>query len=223
MVASHIKPWAKSNNAERLDGNNGFLLSPHVDKLFDRGWISFQDNGDILCANHMAEEVMRSWGLSASVGVGGFNDRQKAYLAYHREYVYEGRWGAWCRSCGITDVRVCVSGSPSSIGRGGFPSAGHGLAPDGLQCHLGGPDRQLSTQGSATWMSTTLVLLLGTFVVLVLFRVQSCGGPCCLRSEIAEQTAQEVTSCKSRRHSVSSAWVSFDTSRLELTHLRQPI
>ena len=36
LVASHIKPWRDCDNSERLDGANGLLLSPHVDKLFDR-------------------------------------------------------------------------------------------------------------------------------------------------------------------------------------------
>jgi len=43
LIASHIKPWKLSSNIERLDGNNGLLLSPHIDKLFDLGWISFSD------------------------------------------------------------------------------------------------------------------------------------------------------------------------------------
>ena len=42
LVASHIKPWRASDNAEKLDGNNGQLLSPHVDKVFDNGWITFR-------------------------------------------------------------------------------------------------------------------------------------------------------------------------------------
>ncbi len=37
LVASHIKPWRVASNEERLDGNNGFLMSPHVDRLFDGG------------------------------------------------------------------------------------------------------------------------------------------------------------------------------------------
>jgi len=63
LVASHIKPWPKSSNAERLNGNNDLLLSLHADRLFDRGWISFQDNGDIVCVNDIAPEVMRTWEL----------------------------------------------------------------------------------------------------------------------------------------------------------------
>jgi hypothetical protein len=94
LVASHIKPWAKSTNAERLDGQNGLLLSPHADRLFDRGWISFQDNGDILCANDLTARTMRAWGLDPSANVGAFSDQQKAYLTYHREHVYKGRASA---------------------------------------------------------------------------------------------------------------------------------
>ena len=45
LRASHIKPWAKSDDLEKVDGNNGLLLSPHVDHLFDRGWIRFEADG----------------------------------------------------------------------------------------------------------------------------------------------------------------------------------
>ncbi|MGL6368915.1 HNH endonuclease [Aeromonas hydrophila] len=55
LIASHIKTWSESDNAEHLDGNNGLLLSPHIDKLFDRGWITFTDAGDLLCAEPSIE------------------------------------------------------------------------------------------------------------------------------------------------------------------------
>src|SRR5690606_17423574 len=46
LRASHIKPWAKCTSGdERVDGANGLLLTPHADLLFDRGWITFEDNG----------------------------------------------------------------------------------------------------------------------------------------------------------------------------------
>jgi len=91
LIASHIKPWVDSSNAERLDGNNGFLLAPHVDKLFDGGWISFSDAGDILCANDTVREIMHTWGLRTEGSVGTFNVKQKAYLAYHRENLFVRR------------------------------------------------------------------------------------------------------------------------------------
>lgn len=83
LIASHIKPWAESTKEEKLDGNNGLLLSPHVDKLFDRGWISFSDDGDILVKDN-AREVFDVWKLDMK-NVGRFNKKQQAYLAYHRK------------------------------------------------------------------------------------------------------------------------------------------
>ena len=37
LIASHIKPWKVSDNAERLDGSNGLMLAPHIDRLFEKG------------------------------------------------------------------------------------------------------------------------------------------------------------------------------------------
>ena len=48
LIASHIKPWRSSTNQERLDGQNGLLLTPNLDALFDRGSISFDDAGALL-------------------------------------------------------------------------------------------------------------------------------------------------------------------------------
>jgi putative restriction endonuclease len=89
LVASHIKPWKDSTNSERLDGSNGLLLSPHVDKLFDRGWISFTDNGDILCADDNIKQIMEAWGLNTDMNIGTFSDLQRKYLKYHRNNVFK--------------------------------------------------------------------------------------------------------------------------------------
>lgn len=49
LRASHCKPWRDCENAdERLNGENGLLLTPSIDHLFDRGFISFEDNGLLL-------------------------------------------------------------------------------------------------------------------------------------------------------------------------------
>ena len=90
LIASHIKPWRVSSNSERLDGNNGFLLSPHIDKLFDQGWITFLANGDLACANKEVERILKQWGLSMSVNVGQFTPEQAEYLSYHNASVYKG-------------------------------------------------------------------------------------------------------------------------------------
>jgi hypothetical protein len=95
LVASHIKPWCLSEHAEKLDGYNGLLLAPHVDFLFDKGWISFTDDGTILCADAEIRALMRQWGLDPERNVGRFSEKQRHYLAFHRAYIYRAsrRWG----------------------------------------------------------------------------------------------------------------------------------
>ncbi|OEC50244.1 MULTISPECIES: HNH endonuclease [unclassified Aeromonas] len=88
LIASHIKPWCVSDNTERLDGNNGLLLSPHIDKLFDQGWITFTDAGDLLCAEPSIERALQQWGVELPINVGPFKPKQSEYLAYHRSEVY---------------------------------------------------------------------------------------------------------------------------------------
>jgi len=84
LIASHIKPWCKSDNAEKIDGNNGLLLSPHVDKLFDKGFISFSDEGELLVKKEAAQ-IFTDWNLRKK-NVGSFNRKQKEYLAFHRNW-----------------------------------------------------------------------------------------------------------------------------------------
>ncbi|WP_462383309.1 HNH endonuclease [Pseudomonas sp. Marseille-QA0892] len=87
LIASHIKPWKDCDNAERLDGNNGLMLAPHIDKLFDRGWITFTDAG-ALVAKPDAQVALSAWGIAPGINVGPFNSQQASYLAYHRSDVY---------------------------------------------------------------------------------------------------------------------------------------
>jgi predicted restriction endonuclease len=84
LVASHIKPWRLSNDVEKLDGHNGLLLAPHVDRLFDKRWISFSDDGAILCADEGMKSLMMQWGLDPDNNVGRFHEKQYQYLAFHR-------------------------------------------------------------------------------------------------------------------------------------------
>ncbi|MGA1304234.1 MAG: HNH endonuclease [Cyanobium sp.] len=85
LVASHIKPWRDSNNRERLSGANGLLLSPHVDKLFDRHWISFDGNGALLCEHEAAREALRCWGIEGANLIRPFSREQEGFLEAHRE------------------------------------------------------------------------------------------------------------------------------------------
>jgi len=87
LIASHIKPWKDCSNEERLDGHNGLMLAPHVDRLFDKGWISFTNDGDLM-VQPKALDTVRAWGLPAEVNVGVFSPRKAPYLAFHRERIF---------------------------------------------------------------------------------------------------------------------------------------
>lgn len=85
LIASHIKPWREASNAERLDGDNGILLSPHVDALFDEELISFEDDGKMLVHPSLPSDVLYRWSIDPSQRVEPFRDRQRPFLARHRE------------------------------------------------------------------------------------------------------------------------------------------
>ena len=89
LRASHIKPWAASDNHEKLDGFNGLLLSPHVDHLFDRGFISFKNSGGILVSKELNPKVLDQWSILSTQNVGEFKSGQREYLDYHREMVFQ--------------------------------------------------------------------------------------------------------------------------------------
>lgn len=90
LRASHIKPWSVSSNSQRLSANNGLMLAPHVDHLFDNGFISFKDNGDLLVSPKCSAGVLVAWGISPTVNVGPFRGSQREFLAYHREHCFKG-------------------------------------------------------------------------------------------------------------------------------------
>ncbi len=89
LIASHIKPWSASSNSEKLDGNNGLLLSPHIDHLFDRGFISFHDSGEILVSKELNLNILQKWNIFSNKNVGEFKSQQQNYLEFHREVVFK--------------------------------------------------------------------------------------------------------------------------------------
>lgn len=90
LRASHAKPWRDASNEERLDGENGLLLTPDVDLLFDRGFISFENNGDVLVSPVADRAEMLKMGLADHTlgNVGTFTTKQRQYLEFHRDMVF---------------------------------------------------------------------------------------------------------------------------------------
>ncbi len=89
LRASHCKPWRDASNEERLDGENGLLLTPNADHLFDRGFIGFEDDGDLLISPVAHKDSLTRMGLiiGKAVNVGRFAHGQRRYLEFHRENV----------------------------------------------------------------------------------------------------------------------------------------
>ncbi|MFC5389919.1 HNH endonuclease [Brevundimonas bullata] len=102
LIASHIKPWRVCRTAaERLDGANGLLLTPDADHLFDRGFISFGDDGDVLVSPRVPDDDLRRLGfenlmrqrsgMSESAAIwrmDAFGAAHSKYLGYHRTQVF---------------------------------------------------------------------------------------------------------------------------------------
>lgn len=85
LIASHTKSWKISTNEERLDPYNGFLLAASVDRLFDRGLISFMDSGELLVDKELNDDDLKSIGLTRSDRLKNIDPRNIPYLQYHRE------------------------------------------------------------------------------------------------------------------------------------------
>lgn len=89
LRASHCKPWRESTNDERLDGNNGLLLTPNADHLFDRGFLSFSNKGDLLISPTAKTDSLIRMGIPATpINVGRFTPGQEKYLEYHRDCIF---------------------------------------------------------------------------------------------------------------------------------------
>src|SRR5690606_32396339 len=119
LRASHIKPWSKcTSGTERVDGANGLLLTPHADLLFDRGWVTFEDNGALVRSSYLPSDVADRIGLDLANGrrCGVFDDKQKAYLEYHRNAVFETSFKKWTiRSQNFSRRPATEDGSRSEL------------------------------------------------------------------------------------------------------------
>jgi putative restriction endonuclease len=90
LRASHIKPWSKSDSREKLDGNNGLLLAPHVDHLFDKGFISFTNLGELIFSKSLPESVKAAWDIKNPESPKTLTAAQAEYMQHHRDHVFLG-------------------------------------------------------------------------------------------------------------------------------------
>ena len=88
LIASHIKPWSKCNNEERLDPSNGLMLAPHIDALFDSGLITFDTDGTIKISPKIDPENQKRLGISPDMQLKIEPESEK-YFEYHRNHVFQ--------------------------------------------------------------------------------------------------------------------------------------
>ena len=92
LIASHIKPWAKSDDKEKIDPKNGFMLSPNYDCLFDNGFMTFESDKTIIVSPWISPMNQKRLGIYTGMKVSKLplDDEREKYMIYHRENVYKG-------------------------------------------------------------------------------------------------------------------------------------
>lgn len=87
LIASHIKPWAESEPKEKLDVDNGFLMCPNHDRIFDKGYITFDDDGKIIISDRLTENDRVFLNVNSRMHIE-LTESNKKYLKFHRENVF---------------------------------------------------------------------------------------------------------------------------------------
>lgn len=84
LVASHIKPWCEAEPDERTNVNNGLLLCPNHDKLFDEKWISFDDNGHIIISDRLSANDQMFMNVNPNMSIT-VTEQMRPFLKHHRD------------------------------------------------------------------------------------------------------------------------------------------
>jgi len=97
LIASHIVSWQLANNKEKLDQFNGLPLSPSIDKLFDKGFVSFDDNGGLLINPNICKSTVEKLGIAIDSKIANLQPEHRKYLKRHRD------------SYGISEIKKAVT------------------------------------------------------------------------------------------------------------------
>lgn len=87
LIASHIKPWSESEPKEKLDVDNVFLMCPNHDRIFDKGYITFDGDGKIIISERLTENDMLFLNVNSKIHIE-LTERNKKYLKFHRENIF---------------------------------------------------------------------------------------------------------------------------------------
>lgn len=92
IAGNRYKPWAKSDDKEKIDPKNGFMLSPNYDCLFDNGFMTFESDKTIIVSPWISPMNQKRLGIYTGMKVSKLplDDEREKYMIYHRENVYKG-------------------------------------------------------------------------------------------------------------------------------------
>lgn len=92
LIASHIKPWSESSISEALSVTNGLLLTPNLDKVFDKGYISFDSSGKIMISDMLSGDGLEVFGINKNMKIrtNKFSSEHKEFMCFHNDKVFKG-------------------------------------------------------------------------------------------------------------------------------------
>lgn len=90
LVASHIVPWRECTTAQqRLGVQNGLLLTAHIDRLFDEGFISFDDRFQIMISTRLSNADCNILHVMPNRRLRFRHEDLLPALRWHRENVFK--------------------------------------------------------------------------------------------------------------------------------------
>jgi predicted restriction endonuclease len=90
LIASHIKPWSVSEDSEKIDPSNGLILTPTYDRLFDQGFITFENDGTIRISPYISPLNIKKLNLIPNKKYILPNDSKRLeYLEFHRKNIFK--------------------------------------------------------------------------------------------------------------------------------------
>ena len=86
LRASHTKGWAEcDNDADRLNVFNGFLLCAHLDALFDRHLMTFDESGHAIFSSRLSSKDQATLGITPPIKLRWMTPEHEAFLIVHRK------------------------------------------------------------------------------------------------------------------------------------------
>ncbi|MBO5063799.1 MAG: HNH endonuclease [Campylobacter sp.] len=91
LIASHIKPFVKCTDDEKYDPKNGLMLTPTIDKLFDKGFITFNEDKKILLSPWLSTHTFNCLNLKSGTKYNAlpFDEQRLLYMKYHNDYIFK--------------------------------------------------------------------------------------------------------------------------------------